>query len=268
MWEQVASRLGTLLEQNIYPLLASRPVPLPHSRYPNYRELLERAGVITSSAEGFADRGLIPVRMPRLPGDSTDLYGGMPTHGKVSSIIVVPGRSRATWRSLTNSTARQIVGKLSADRSLVEDSRKVALQATEIMGPVRLLRVGTRSVDSRGEIGYNETGSWWFDESTIIAARKATQHPDELYFVLQELRRLLAIQFDWSNCTDIWQLKIPANTALPAIVGEGAPRPLAEPGFSAATDRVGAAARLEGGTKQIFFPWIPNGLVSDFAMHR
>ena len=100
----------------------------------------------------------------------------------------------------------------------------------------------------------NPNGAWWFDEELV--QRWSRQYPpgtpNRKQLILDSIRPMLAVCFDWNDFTDLRLLR--PSGAIPVITGQGAHKPIYSP-----TDARHANTSnvfFIGGYTQVFVPFV------------
>jgi hypothetical protein len=100
----------------------------------------------------------------------------------------------------------------------------------------------------------NPNGAWWFDEELV--QRWSRQYPpgtpNRKQLILDSIRPMLAVCFDWNDFTDLRLLR--PSGAIPVITGQGAHKPIYSP-----TDARHANTSnvfFIGGFTQVFVPFV------------
>ena len=100
----------------------------------------------------------------------------------------------------------------------------------------------------------NPNGAWWFDEELV--QRWSRQYPpgtpNRKQLILESIRPMLAVCFDWNDFTDLRVLR--PSGAIPVITGQGAHKPVYSPADARHANT--ANVFLIGGYTQVFVPFV------------
>jgi hypothetical protein len=176
----------------------------------------------------------------------------------------IPNEFRKKYDLVCEETAANISRELENKHCLNPASSRIPLKAIELGKAARLYRVAGAASQA--------VGGWWFEEEllTRLVEECKSSGYDYRLCVLAKLRNRLAISQDWNFVSQIWQMKLPAGIRVPVVTGEGLPQPAISADsmkkwkisgeFLKKYDNQGWA----GGEIQIWFPWMPNAMISDY----
>jgi hypothetical protein len=151
---------------------------------------------------------------------------------------------REAFQKACEVMARRIVNAV--DRTQGIDPRSI--RGVVIKGPRQLLRAA--------DGGAEPWGAWWFRDKLYAAAFERTKNyhgqivPDaqHRHLLREELRRLLAVRYDWNEMTKLYVMSIHSGR-FPAVAGRGTKQP---PRTGREDD-----VDLPGGATQYWLPWTP-----------
>jgi hypothetical protein len=106
----------------------------------------------------------------------------------------------------------------------------------------------------------NPNGFWWFDEELVRrwSQKYPAATPNRKQRILESMRPMLAVCFDWNDFTDLRLLR--SNTSIPVITGQGAHKPIFSP--SAPQHAANSNVLFIGGFTQVFVPFVNPALTS------
>lgn len=110
----------------------------------------------------------------------------------------------------------------------------------------------------------NPNGSWWFDEELVQrwARRYPAGTPNRKQQILESIRPMLAVCFDWNGFTDLRVMR--PTSPIPVITGQGLHKPI----YSPSHPLHGANANVVfiGGFTQVFVPFVNPGHTSLYIL--
>ena len=106
----------------------------------------------------------------------------------------------------------------------------------------------------------NPNGAWWFDEELVRrwSQKYTPATPNRKQQILESMRPMLAVCFDWNDFTDLRLMRV--NAGIPVITGQGAYKPIFSP--SAPQHTANANVLFIGGFTQVFVPFVNPALTS------
>jgi hypothetical protein len=106
----------------------------------------------------------------------------------------------------------------------------------------------------------NPNGCWWFDEELVQrwGQRYPPGTPKRKQEILESIRPMLAVCFDWNDFTDLRLMRL--VTPIPVITGQGAHKPIYSP--SDKRNAPNANVFFIGGFTQVFVPFVNSALTS------
>jgi hypothetical protein len=106
----------------------------------------------------------------------------------------------------------------------------------------------------------NPYGAWWFDGELVRRWERnyaGLPRDEKRRKVLQSLRPMLAVCYDWNDFTDLWVMR-PGPEGIPLLTGQGT----AQPVFSKSSPQYDQKEKVVfiGGFQQMYVPFVPRGL--------
>ncbi len=146
--------------------------------------------------------------------------------------------------SACQNASREILNSTDLKSGIRELGSRETPKAREWVKPI------CRAISGRN----NPNGAWWFDEELV---RRWSQKyppaiPDRKIKILESMRPMLAVCFDWNDFTDLRLMRL--SSAIPVITGQGAHKPIYSP--AAPEHAENANVVFIGGFTQVFVPFV------------